>query len=154
VKAVVFIGLYALMGLGLYALGAGNISWGLTLKPLPPFAWFSISDRVARYSCVCFVFASFFHLIWAVWSKKNIDPWIDRYTVQMLLFLLGRTLFFFILCVCTLALSSADITKQPFGDGAIYRSVLTSCFLLGAWSWNAVPFTQYLHGFLRSGGQR
>lgn len=65
-KIVVVIGLYALMGLGLYALGAGNVSFGLTLKPFPPFSWFSISDRVTRYAWVCFVYASLFHLTWAV----------------------------------------------------------------------------------------
>lgn len=153
-RAVVFIGLYALMGFGLYAVGAASISFGLTLKPMPPFSWFTISDRVARYLWVCFAYASLFHLIWASSARKKIDQWIDRYTLRFLAYLLGRTLFFFLLSVFILALSCAQITKRPFEDSAIYQSVLTSCFLLGAWSWNAVNFMQYLHGFIRSIGKR
>jgi hypothetical protein len=153
-KIVVVIGLYALMGLGLYALVAGNVSFGLTLKPFPPFSWFSISDRVTRCAWVCFVYASLFHLTWAVSVRMKPGQRIERHTVGVLLYFLGRALFFSLLSVFILALSSANITKQPFSDGALYRSILTSCFLLGAWSWNAGAFIKYLHSFLKGVGKR
>lgn len=153
-KFVVVVGLYALLGLGLYTLGAGNVSLGLTLKLLPPFSWFSISDHVARYAWVCFAYASLFHLTWAITVRIKPKQWIERPTIRVLLYLLGRALFFFLLSVFILALGSASMTKQPVGDGALYRMILTSCFLLGAWSWNAGAFIKYLHGLLRGVGTR
>ncbi|WP_447801165.1 hypothetical protein [Pseudomonas kilonensis] len=153
-KTVLLIGLYMLLGLGLYALGAGNLSYGQVLKPFPPFSWFAISDRVARYLLVCFAYASLFHLIWAALDRDNLDQWITRYTLRDVLYLLGTTVIYFLVAVFILALSCLEISKRPFSDSAIFNSVLITCFVVGGWAWNAAYFVKYLRGFARSIGQR
>lgn len=153
-KTVLLIVLYLLLGGGLYALGAGSLSYGQALKPFPPFSWFSLSDRVTRYLLVCFAYASLFHLSWAALHRENTEQWITRYTLRGVLYLLGTTVTYFLLALFILVLTCSGISKRPFPDITIFNSVLVACFVLGGWAWGAVDFLRYLLGFARNVGER